>query len=95
MRQKLPYEGTWIDIPPVVAVCPYCQGKLSAHVNAWEEPDTGEIWDVTEIELECENEDVDDPEDHTYMPYVYWLPVECVVRRWMNRAENKERAIQS
>lgn len=88
---RLPYEGIHVDIPPEVALCAYCKGKLSAHVNAWEEADEGEVWDVTEVELECENEDIDDPDDHTFMPYVYWLPVEIKVLAWMNLPENKAR----
>lgn len=86
-----PYDGVEITIPPEVALCPYCEGKLTAQANGWQEPDEGEIWDVTEIDLQCEHQDIDDPDDHTYMPYVYWLPVEVKVLKWMNLPENKVR----
>jgi hypothetical protein len=87
-----PYVNAHIDIPPDVALCPYCGGKLIAYVNGWEEPDEGDIWDVIEIDLQCEHEDIDNPNDHTYMPYVYWLPVEKRIIAWLNRPENKVKA---
>lgn len=79
------------DIPPEVAVCPYCEAKLTAQAEAWYERDDG-TWGVEEIDLDCTAEpDIDSPEyrefvsEHTYMPYVFWLPVRERVQKWINK----------
>lgn len=89
---KLPFEDKAVAIPSSVAVCPYCQGRLSAQPTAWEEKDGGTGYNVSEIDLDCENETEEEegPVDHTYMPYVYWLPVHTKVLKWLNSAEALE-----
>lgn len=57
------------------------------------------LWRVSEIELECTSEPElfdDEPRmavrdeweewmnAHSYMPYVYWLPIDLRVLRWIN-----------
>ena len=81
-----------IDIPPQVAVCPYCGKKLTAAFTGWEQTVDGS-WIANTVELDCEGEpDIEsDTEafdewlgEHTYMPYVYWLPVTELVTKWIN-----------
>lgn len=86
-----------IDIPPSVAVCPYCGGKLVAQCEHWSQTDDGS-WLAVHLELDCESEpELDDNDDaslerfdewlaeHTYMPYVHMLPVETKVTAWVNK----------
>jgi len=86
-----------VRIPPNVRVCPYCGGTLSASFTAWTQEDDGS-WSAEEIDLECDTmPDLaeDNPSSleawdewharHSYMPYVYWLPVTVAVLRWINR----------
>ena len=88
--------GDIIRIPREVAVCPYCGGELIARPEAWSENDDG-IWEAQESGLDCVTEPELDPANestveewddwiarHTYMPYVYWLPVDMKVTKWIN-----------
>lgn len=91
MSDLIPYDKKEIEVPPDIALCPYCEGKLTAQADGWESAGAGQWWNVTSIDLQCEHEDIDDPNDHAYMPYVYWLPVEHIVLKWLNLPETKER----
>ena len=81
-------------IPPSVAICPYCGGALSVQCEEWTQNDDGS-WGVEEgiIHADCMRE----PEQtynkmwrdwfrqHSYMPYVYQLPVDIKVAKWINQ----------
>ena len=88
-----PFEEE-ITVPADIAICPYCKGELTAKAEAWEDDDAGRML-VTSIDLTCENEfaeeddDYEGGTDHTYMPYVYWLPVQNMVKDWMNQNIDK------
>ena len=78
-----------IPVPRKVAVCPYCDDDpelIIEGIDAWSIDDNGKIT-PEEIVISCVNEpDIDDEdyvESHTYMPYVYWLPVHQLVKRWL------------
>jgi hypothetical protein len=89
-----------IDVPPQVAVCPYCDGDvpLYAECESWHQRDDG-TWEADGIRLECTSEPEleegcdEATEDawqdwldaHTVMPYVYWLPVDRRVLSWINK----------
>lgn len=77
--QRLVRPGhRWVFTKPA---CPYCGGKLTASVNGWyQEPDG---WIADDVQLDCENDD-EKHEDHCYMPYENWLPVEQRILRWIN-----------
>jgi len=90
-RQRLDPDAI-LEIPEHVAVCPKCDGKLFAHFEAWEATGNSSRWRCQEAKLECESEpDIDDPDFmdwlnwHYDMPYVYWLPLETRLTRWVNR----------
>lgn len=92
--------GQRIDIPPEVAVCPYCTEPtpLYAECESWDQCDDG-TWQASGIRLECTSEPAledgcdEATEDawqdwldaHTFMPYVYWLPVDRKVMAWINQ----------
>ena len=78
-----------IEVPPEIAVCPYCNGKLTIDAYEWSEYEDG--WHLESFFMDCETEpemgfdDWDDWLDaHSEMPYVYLLPVEEKVREWVN-----------
>ena len=79
--QTLPFDVE-LPVPADVAICPYCSGKLTATFTGWAED--GDALKADETHLTCENE-TEDGDDHTAMPYVYWLPVEMRVQNWVNR----------
>lgn len=73
-----------------MAVCPYCNAKLYASCEGWTENDEGE-WMADTISVDCESEpDIDSSEwrewfdFHSDMPYVYQLPVDSKIERWIN-----------
>lgn len=80
------------NVPPEVAVCPYCGLRLVATCEHWSQQADGS-WIAGGLEVDCvgepENLHSDDYNDwlsrHTYMPYIYWLPVNEKVTRWVNR----------
>lgn len=95
-----------IEIPASVALCPYCDGILSASFTAWEEDDNGDVKAI-EMDLDCQTQpplESGDWEDwtrqHSQMPYVYMLPVHDRVLKWINKRfrfempEATQRAVQ-
>ena len=91
MTHQLINSDTILDIPPTVALCPYCGAKLYAVCEGWTEAEDGSGWEADEVHLDC----VSEPsirsrkhkawlDQHTYMPYVYWLPVAKKVKKWIN-----------
>jgi hypothetical protein len=91
---KIVETDTLIHIPGVIAKCPYCGDFLTSQSQAWAKNRKGN-WIATEIEMECVSAPGDEEFDdylkweawcaqHTYMPYVYWVPVEKIVLRWLN-----------
>lgn len=80
-----------MDVPERVAVCPYCGGRLSLCCTGWTQLKNG-AWMADLIDLGCVTEpDIDDElwddwtAEHCDMPYVYMLPVEERVMRWLQR----------
>jgi hypothetical protein len=89
-------NDTTLCVPPEIRLCPYCGGKLWCGFTSWSQRDDGD-WDADSIDLNCENEpDLDEDDEssvekwerwiaeHTYMPYVNWLPAEQAVLAWVN-----------
>lgn len=90
-------------VPTDQTKCPYCDKRLFIQslpsLVLDEEQDE---WLVETIELECEAQpdDFDSDEfealseafnaEHSNMPYVYWLPAEEKVIKWLNLPEQKE-----
>ena len=79
-----------IAIPPEIAVCPYCDTKLTAHSEAWTQEDD-DSWIATDVQVDCETEPDMESEEweewmkwHSDMPYVYMLPVVQTVTKWIN-----------
>jgi len=80
-----------INVPSTIAICPYCNGKLSLTCHAWVQEDD-RTWSADEIDMDCDTEpdNYRSPEYriwlsiHTNMPYVYWMPVEERVKGWLN-----------
>jgi hypothetical protein len=90
-RVILPEDHGSIQVPGHVAVCPYCDGALTVHVEAWSEGPDG-FWFADEAKADCDTEpDIVSPDwrnwmdRHSEMPYVYMLPVEERIQRWLNR----------
>jgi len=88
-------SDTVFRVPESVAVCPICGSTLWAQCDGWNggwsATDDG-LWVADSIDIDCEMEpDITDPDWHEWfdghysMPYVDWLPVDQVVRRWINR----------
>lgn len=89
--QIVPTDHTF-DIPPEVAICPYCDARLTAHCEAWTETDEESIWEAEQVSVDCDTQpDLDSDEwdewadIHTDMPYVYWLPVSTKVEQWIDK----------
>jgi len=80
-----------IEIPREVATCPKCDATLYAEFESWEKEDDG-TWSTDAAKLQCETEPcISDPEFeewmrwHYDMPYVYWLPLEVWLTKWINQ----------
>lgn len=78
------------EIPAEIAVCPYCDAKLYASCEAWTQIDNGS-WIAEQLSIDCETEpDIEAPRwdewftTHSEMPYVYQLPVDTKVEKWVN-----------
>jgi hypothetical protein len=78
------------EIPLHIAKCPYCESKLYAQAHAWVEEDDG--WVAEQLEVGCESEpDIESDEwdlwmhNHSYMPYVYQLPVNTAIENYINK----------
>lgn len=95
----LPHDAI-IEVPPEVAVCPYCGAKLWVQLDTWTQLDDG-MWGAMEDETphaNCDSEpeihedftddEIDRYEEwarvHSKMPYVYQLPVEVRIGKWIN-----------
>lgn len=71
--------------------CPICKAAIVAdEVVEWNETDDGS-WEADTVKINCETEpDIDSDEwwpwhnRHWSMPYVYWLPLEEAVTKWVN-----------
>ena len=71
-------------------LCPYCKSDLVYRVTGWtQNPDN--TWSADMIESECqsfpgyESEDFEDwLSNHSIMPYVYQLPVDQQVKKYIN-----------
>ena len=77
-----------IDVPRAVATCPYCDASLFVQANGWDLEPTR--WEVATAQVDCTAEpdiDTDEWNDwwnaHRHMPYVYQLPVDEKVMRWL------------
>jgi hypothetical protein len=84
--------NTVLQVPPAIAVCPYCQTALTVSIEACTQEADG--WVATEIQVDCETEpDLETDQEawhawmehHTQMPYVYLLPVHQRVLRWLEQ----------
>jgi hypothetical protein len=80
-----------LDVPADIAKCPYCDATLTVRVTGSCEEADGS-WMPDEIELECTTIPAIDSEEwdgwldeHTEMPYVYWLPVDHLVTSWLQQ----------
>lgn len=78
-----------ITIPLPVAVCPYCGGSLL--INPQEIYEAQDGWMLESFETECNSEpdiESDDWElwwhNHSLMPYIYQLPVNEKIKKWVN-----------
>ena len=79
-----------IDVPGDVAVCPYCGAALFVQCEQWSQQDDGS-WAADNVHADCTGEtDVGTPQweewldSHSQMPYVYKLPVDMKVEKWVN-----------
>lgn len=70
-----------VSVPRTVQICLYCRGSLACDIEEWN-VDT-RVPTQNGVHLSCAQEDINDPNDHTDMPYVYWLPAQVVVYRWL------------
>ena len=71
-------------------LCPYCQGNLTYTADSWEEDDNG-LWVGDHYDMRCSTEPELDSEEwddwfqsHCEMPYVYQLPVDEKVIKYIN-----------
>jgi hypothetical protein len=83
-------------VPDGVGKCPYCGGQLDVSSVVGEYLEEG-VWLVDDVHLDCMNEPDIDSEEwvefnkvHSWMPYVYWLPVQEKVIYWLNVYRLKE-----
>ena len=84
-------ESYAFEVPASVATCPYCDARLSAHVEGFAEDPSG-YCRADDVRVECHAEpDIDSQEwdrfDRTHfdMPYVYWHPMTECVEDWINQ----------
>jgi len=87
--QFIPWRQTNLDVPPSVAVCPKCGGKLTVEIDAWQQEDDG-TWTAESPHTTCEHEpDIDSKKWrewhnwHYNMPYVDWMPIDNDVEKWL------------
>lgn len=76
-------------IPKDIAICPYCDAEIFAQFDEWAQVDDGS-WVGTGVHFDCANMPDDSDQafsvyvrEHTYMPYVYRLPVCTKIERWI------------
>lgn len=94
MSYKIVPHNQRIDIPETIGVCPYCGAKLSVQLDTWTQLDDG-LWGAMEDEtphVDCDREPFMGEKgewdkwwaSHCKMPYVYLLPIEVKVAKWIN-----------
>ena len=78
-------EPNWSDdipIPLDVAKCPVCGKQLTVNPSGWRETG-GMAWACDSFETSCPDMD-EESHDYSYqMPYVYWLPVDDKIEKWL------------
>lgn len=94
----LPHDAI-IEVPESVAVCPYCKAKLTVQLDEWIQNDDGTYSAGDTPHTECTNEPEFPSDDfdedawcefdefdasHSVMPYVYLLPIQLKVGKWLN-----------
>jgi hypothetical protein len=72
-------------------LCPYCKGDLTYRANGWEKDDN-DLWMADSFDMDCETMPELDSEEwedwfqsHCEMPYVYQLPVDEAVKKYINK----------
>src|SRR5688572_7134881 len=78
-------------LPKEYRRCSYCSGPLAVHFESWTKQDDG-TWATDCAKVDCLTEPSERSRkcndwlnQHTYMPYVYWLPLEQAITRWVNK----------
>ena len=91
IQRQLVVTSTIISVPREVASCPYCDANLAVQAVEWTQRKDG-TWKATGIEPECANEPDIDTEEweewwaiHSEMPYVYQLPVDIKIEKWLSK----------
>lgn len=79
------------DIPKQYRSCAYCDGPIAIHFESWTQNVDG-TWSAEFAKADCLTEpsmrsrNYDEwLKQHTEMPYVYWLPLETALTRWVNK----------
>ena len=79
-----------IMVPTDIQDCPYCGDNVDIQVEDWTEESPG-VWIAESGSLSCSAEPEIDSQkweehqnEHSYMPYVHWLPAETKVIQWLN-----------
>lgn len=80
-------------VPPSVAVCASCKKKLTISPDSWYLDEDGTMicdsfsrWCEEEPDMEDEEAYAAFKDSHAaenYMPYIYWLPVDNKIERWL------------
>lgn len=84
--------GECFYVPKAISVCPYCNGELIAQIQEISEIEgKTDLFEATSISVDCMNEPpigsknwVDWDKSHSTMPYVYQLPAQLKVQKWLN-----------
>jgi hypothetical protein len=78
-------------IPKKLRICPYCDGNVFIHFESWTQNEDGS-WSADFAKADCDTEPrmggqrwEEWIKRHTYMPYVYWMPLEIALTRWVNK----------
>ena len=82
--------NTMLDVPVDVAVCPYCGAALYIQFEQWGQQEDGS-WVAENVHGSCVTEpDILSDEwqqwfnCHCIMPYVYQLPVDQRIEKWVS-----------
>jgi hypothetical protein len=79
-----------MELPQILAVCPYCRAKLRATSTGGEWDDKEQAWipECIDFNSECEP-DIDDPnwddweQAHSLHAFSEWLPVSTTVEKYL------------